>query len=466
MQKSVNWTYRPYRPFFFEVGDVYICRVAPGKDYIHFEWLDDDKETYSVHYRKRDTGDYITVENVTGAEYTISGLDDGVDYEFFVSCGEKKSRVRLARTGAAIGTVVNYLHPDDKAYEYSGRALCSPSLIKLPSGDLLASMDLYASGAPQNLTLVFRSSDNGATWHYQNELFPCYWAKMFLHRGKLYMIGVSNEYGDLLIGRSDDEGITYTAPTVIMRGSCSNKAAGIARNPQNVLEHNGRLYTSCEWGAWNVGYHAASALSCDADKDLLDADNWSFSYPVKFDPTWQGVEPYESNGCIEGTVVLAPDGKLLNIMRYDMTKSEINKYGKALAFEIDTENPTAPLKYLKAIKHDGNHSKFIILKDEISGYYYSIISRITDKNHPWDRRLLSLVRSSDLNAFETVCDLYDLRGRSKPQEEGMQYVDFYFEGDDIVFLCRTSMNGGHNYHDANYQTFHRIKNFRSDPTVL
>ena len=464
MQKSIGWVYRPYRPFFFEVGDIYICRVAPSKNAIHFEWLDDDKLVYSIHYCRVDDEVFTTVEGITGSEYTITDLSENTDYKFYVSSGERKSRMRLARVAETIGTVVNYLHPDDKAYSYSGRALCSPSIIRMPSGALLASMDLFAKDAPQNITLVFRSEDNGATWHYQNELFPCYWAKMFLHRGELYMIGVSNEYGDLLIGKSTDEGRTYTSPTVIMRGSCSPREAGIARNPQNILEHNGKLYTSVEWGAWASGYHAAAVLSCDSESDLLDADSWKMSMPVKFDPSWDGVEPYPTNGCIEGTVVLAPDGKLLNIMRYDMTKSEA-KYGKVLAFEIDTENPTAPIKYLKAIKHDGNHSKFIIQKDDAAGYYYSIISRITDKAYSYDRRLLSLVRSKDLNEFETVCDLYDLRDRAQANEEGLQYVDFFFEGDDILYLCRTAINGANNFHDANYSTFHRIKNFRTNPEV-
>lgn len=464
MQKSISWSYRPYRPYFFEVGDVYICRVAPGKEYIHFEWLDDSGLTYSVHYRKRGAEEYEVIENVIGSEYTIEGLDADEDYEFFVSSGEKKSRVRLARTSEAIGMVVNYLHPDDRAYEFSGRALCSPSIVRLPSGALLASMDLYAHAAPQNLTLVFRSEDNGVSWHYQNEIFPCYWAKMFMHRGKLYLLGTSTEYGDLLIGRSDDEGRTFGAPTVIRRGSCSNLAAGNHRTPQNIIEYNGRLYTSCEWGAWNVGYHAAAVISCDADADLLDADNWQMSEPVKFDPTWNGVEPYSSNGCIEGTVVVAPDGKLLEIMRYDMTKAQ-RKFGKALAYEIDTSDPSAPIKYSRPVYMDGNHSKFVILKDETSGYYYSIISRITKNEECNDRRLLSLVRSKELDAFELVCDLYDFRESAAPGEAGMQYVDFFMEGEDIYYLSRTAMNKAKNFHDANYSTFHTIKNFRTDPKV-
>ena len=43
---------------------------------------------------------------------------------------------------------------------------------------------------------------------------------------------------------------------------------------------------------------------------------------------------------------------------------------------------------------------------------------------------------------------------------GFQYVDFAIEGNDLLFLCRTALNGANSYHDSNYSTFHRIKNFR------
>ena len=39
-------------------------------------------------------------------------------------------------------------------------------------------------------------------------------------------------------------------------------------------------------------------------------------------------------------------------------------------------------------------------------------------------------------------------------------IHFEFEGDDIIYLCRTAMNGAHSFHDSNYSTFHRVEDFR------
>ena len=179
---------------------------------------------------------------------------------------------------------------------------------------------------------------------------------------------------------------------------------------------------------------------------------------MPYDPTWEGVAKGKSSGNIEGTLAVLPDGKLYNIMRYDMTAAEPN-YGLVLAYLVNDADPDAPLTYHHAIPFDGNHTKFMIRKDEKTGDYYSIISRITDARYPRMRNLLSLVKSADCYKWEVVCDLFDRRDED-PQRIGFQYVDFFMEGDDILYLCRTAMNEPRNYHDSNYSTFHRIPNFR------
>lgn len=450
------WSYTPYKPLLRNIGDIYICRIAPAENSIHLEWLDCGDSEYSVLCRKRDEGDFILCGKTARTEFDITELDCGKDYEFYVTVGEKKSLIRLAATGKAVGTVVNYLHPDDTAYDFSGRYLCSPSLVRHPDGYLLASMDLYAGGYPQNLTLIFRSDDNGDTWHYVSELMPCFWGKMFIHKGELYMLSCSTEYGDLLIGKSTDGGKSFCAPIALLRGSNGkNGNDGVHKNPQNIFTYAGRIYTSLEWGSWSnrVFSHAAMVMSCDENADLLSPESWSFSSPRNFLRAAPEIDYFsDTTMTIEGTVTEAPDGRLLNIMRFE-------KFGYALAYEIDTENFDAPLKYSHLIHFEANRSKFMIKFDGVSGKYYSVASRLYDKNNPDTRNLLSLMVSENLNAWSVALDIFDYRNCS-PEEIGFQYVDFEFDGNDLIFLCRTAINKAHNAHDSNYSTFHRIKDFR------
>ena len=77
----------------------------------------------------------------------------------------------------------------------------------------------------------------------------------------------------------------------------------------------------------------------------------------------------------------------------------------------------------------------------------------------WQNMTWGHSTSKDLLHWDVAADLLDYRTEDH-NLVGFQYVDFMIEGDDILYLCRTAINGAHNFHDANYQTFHRIRNFR------
>ena len=461
MKKHNRWAYPFYQPLFDEQG-ILICRLVPTQNTVRLWWKDAGAAEYEIYIKPSASENEFALAGKTSAcEYEITDLESEVDYAFYVCAGNKKSAVRLARPGKVYGTVVNYLHPDDRAYGFSGQYLCSPCMLRHPDGFLLASMDVYQSNAPQNLSMIFRSDDDGKTWNHQTDLFPCFWPRMFLHRGVLYVLACSTEYGDLLIGASYDGGLTFTEPTVLLRGSNGkNKQTGVHKNPQPVVEFEGRLYNTLEWGSWGAGYHAAMVMSADADADLLDADSWSFSAPLRYNESWEGVGKGKSNGTIEGCLAIGKDGKLYNVMRYDMTKLEPN-YGLALRYEVNTADPDAPLRFDRAIDFPANHSKFQVRYDEKSGFFFSIATRLTSPQTNTHRTLLSLMVSEDMLNWRTVCDLFDERAADPDGKKiGFQYVDFFFEGNDILYLCRTAMNNAHNFHDSNYITFHRIQDFR------
>jgi len=295
------------------------------------------------------------------------------------------------------------------------------------------------------------------SWHYVSELFPCFWGKLFVHRGALYMLGVSTEYGDLLIGRSDDGGRTFGMPTVLLRGTSGFKDKGVHKNPQPVLSYGGRLWNTLEWGSWASGGHAAMVASADENADLLDAKNWAFSEPVPYDPAWEGTAEGESKGCIEGCLTVAPDGHLVNVMRYQIEKCTPS-YGLAVVMRVFPEEPERPQKFERVIRFPGNHSKFMIKRDPVTGLYLSLVSYL-DESHPTGRNLLSLIASPDLDNWTKVTDVFDYAHLSE-KEVGFQYVDFEIEGEDLLYLSRTAWDGAHNFHDANYSVFSRMKNFR------
>ena len=342
-----GWQYRPYRPAnkIAETKLPFICRLAPEKDAIELEWFDKGSlDAHTLKWRRKDSDLPWNSIAADAARMRIDGLESNLDYELCIvrkDRPDETSAVRYARTGVVPGRVVNYLHPEDGLYAFSGRALCSPSIVKLPSGSLLVSMDLFASGAPQNLTLLFRSDDRGRTWYYIADLFPCYWGTLFVHRDRLYMLGCSTEYGDILIGASDDEGVTWSPPAHLFSGSGSSLSAGWQRAPLPIIVRNGRLFASVDYGAWKAGGHAIGVISAPEDANLLDSRNWMCSDLIAYDPCWPEAPKGNSTGLLEGNMVIGKDGKLLDLLRIGLISCEPS-HGVGVLLVTDSDHPEAP----------------------------------------------------------------------------------------------------------------------------
>ena len=103
-------------------------------------------------------------------------------------------------------------------------------------------------------------------------------------------------------------------------------------------------------------------------------------------------------------------------------------------------------------------SKWQIEYDEQSGNYIALVSRMLD-DPPTRRNLMSLISSRDLVSWKVCGDLIDFR-HADPKAVGFQYVDFIIDGDDLIYLSRTAFNSANSFHNSNYITFHRVRDFR------
>ena len=377
--------------------------------------------------------------------------------------------------------------------------LGSPSIIRTPDGALLASHDYFGlRGCPKNheaeesLTSIYRSEDDGASWTNITHIMNCYWSSLFTHRGATYIFGASQQYGSIVIRRSDDGGFTWTHPADSQSGWLFS--GGYHRTPPNyhsapvpVVEHEGRLYKTfedCDPMEWGVGFQA-SVVSAPADADLLDAANWTMSNRILFNPDWLPdawhKDEAASPGWREGNIVVAPDGQLWNIMTFEAgsiidevaTRLRIADEGKTLSFDPATGYMPFP----------GSKAKFVIRRDPVTGMYLSLVNTLTDadtlremhsgslrgaghrQKHPMrQRNVMCLTASDDLWNWRVVKTLMrddtGLEGASSILLTGFQYVDWQFDGDDLIYVVRVAYRGARNFHDSNYIVFRRLPNFR------
>lgn len=354
--------------------------------------------------------------------------------------------------------------------------LGSPTFVRLPDGDLLATHDYFGPGCPWNhegeehLASVYRSSDDGKTWTNMTHIAGAYWGNLFLHRGDVYHLGVSQRYGSIVIRRSEDSGNTWTHPAdhksgLLFRGGPLREPPNYHCAPMPVLEKDGRLYrafedcTPCVWGS---GFQSL-VVSADVDTDLLDATNWSMSNKIAFDPAWipksWGEVPVP--GWLEGNVVETPEGELWNMLRFN-SKPVVDKAAIVKIHDNGARIMFDPASGL--IDFPGGMSKFTIRRDPETGLYLTLTNNNTDPEFPNQRNVLSLYCSADLlhwtHKQTLIEDDLSLSYDASMHLTGFQYVDWHIEGDDLLYIVRTAYDGSHNYHDSNRITFHEITDFR------
>jgi hypothetical protein len=357
------------------------------------------------------------------------------------------------------GVIVDHIPASSKIY------IGSPSICILPNGNYVASHDHFGPGSTeyqQALTSVFKSTDKGRTWEKISEINGQFWSNLFVHQNALYILGTWKHHGNLIIRRSLDEGLTWSEPADNKTGLLLEGEYHTA--PMPVVNHNGRLWRALENArsfttAWGRRY-GAMIISAPVESDLLNSSSWTATNYLTYDSTYLGGK---FGGWLEGNAVVAPDGNIVDILRVatseqgrDMVAAvHISKDGRTATFDPSTG-------FMDFI---GGARKFSIRFDEGSNRYWTITNMIEDKFSDMQassvRNTLVLKSSSDLKTWSVHKVLLH---HPEVKKHGFQYIDWQFDKHDIIYVSRTAYDdesgGANNYHDANFMTFHRIKNFR------
>lgn len=231
-------------------------------------------------------------------------------------------------------------------------------------------------------------------------------------------------------------------------------------------------------GHWGSGFHAF-VITANLDADLLCADSWKITNKLAYNPATQPpiIQAFNS-GWLEGNVVRALNGQIWNLLRVQ-SPPVANIIAKCILSEDRSTLTFDPKSGF--LEFPGGMTKFTIRFDPITKRYWTLSNEVLDDKNPWQRNHLILASSADLLhwvkdqvlLYENEVDSFGIRLVKKiipiqsklnqglfRKKIGFQYVDWQFDGPDLIFVVRTAFNGAHNFHDSNYITFFRISDFR------
>ena len=401
--------------------------------------------------------------------------------------------------------VVVYASPDP------ARIYCyTPGIVHLASGRLVATMDRGGSGLKQGEPhgKVFTSDDAGRTWTHRTD-FPFQHARPFVAGASLYVLGQAR---DLRVIRSDDSGITWSAPAKLTEGQLWHQSAC------NVHYANGCIYLVMERRAadqiklWPVGEFAPVLMRAKVDADLTRRESWTFASELVFAdiiPGYRqnqlamdffGVPFYKQQfpesvrvggrrgsapiGWLETNVaqILDPDhywfdpgGHTFHLLMrahtggtgYAALAKVVEQPGGTMTTMLEKAPSGKAMLFLPV---PGGQMRFHLLYDAPTKLYWLLGSQATDSmrraeklpaerfglpNNERHRLVLHFSRNLVDWCFAGVVAI------GATPRESRHYASMDIDGDDLVILSRSADARAKSAHDGNLITFHRVKNFRS-----
>ena len=366
-------------------------------------------------------------------------------------------------------------HNPDPEYYVEG---CG--LEKLDDGSLLAVVPVVPRlqwtverRVAHSVTHILRSVDGGKTWQGQADL-PYYSAIPWAHGGRLYLFAITPgvtkvRNDDVLLLRSDDAGRTWSAPVTLFKGHFWNCHTASVVN-------NNHLYVALD--DLSLGNkRGPCVISGDLGADLMNPASWrlSPSVPLPDVPASLTDSKYADypNQYLEPNIVnLNGHMRVLAVLK---TKHQATA-NLCTVLDLTDSNNQLGLKFAQFSPMPGGHLKFFTRWDEASHMFWATSNLAVDTQgeYDWyeqgskrgdfrtdgrlggnDRRFLMLHYSLDgLNWIPAGCV-----AQARKVSQSFMYATPVIDGEDLAVIARSSVDAP-NQHDADFATFHRVKNFR------
>jgi len=378
----------------------------------------------------------------------------------------------LAATPLAQDYTVVFHNPDPEYY------VEGPGLVRLDDASLIAVVPVVprqawsdARRVEHSAAHILRSNDSGKTWQPLADL-PYYSAVPWVHGGALYLFankgGTKFRNDDLLLLRSSDGGKTWSEPVTLFEGHFWNCHTGMAVRDKHLY-----------WAVDDLSLGAKRgprAVAGDLSADLMDPRAWRMSEPVPF----PGVPDALTNPKLAALTSQYLEPNVLNVrgrLRVLATVKPKRQSTAGLCAVLDLDDGgKLDLKFTQYHPMPGGQLKFCVLWDEVSQVFWATANLVVDSQgaFEWwaagekrgnvryssglggnDRRFLMLLYGVDgLNWFQAGCV-----AQAGKISQSFMYARPVIDGDDLAIIARSSINAP-NQHDADYATFHRVRDFR------
>lgn len=328
----------------------------------------------------------------------------------------------------------------------------------------LASHDRFFH-VPVGTAYVYASADL-VEWTPVANVTPMYWAQLFAHNNVTYLLGTSDDMsgaGNLVLSRCRSvpcDGRDWDPPVVLF----SNATYHVAPTP--VVESNGDLFRAVEYRASADNDLAVVMLrgtgTGDCGLDLTRAGCWQMSNGVRYPHSTGSGRQWEEAGAVADD-----DGGLHVLVRLDApveTCATVSKCNRVARLEYSRE--TATLTYVRDVSLPSSCNKFAVRRSPADGLFYTLANPVTvlpNPNHCGQRNVVVLTVSADLDTWHTcgvvMADDSGLAFNDSVRYTGLQYIDFAFDGADLVAAVRAGYRGSTTYHDANRLLIARITGY-------